>query len=608
MRGASRSRHVGAGIAWLLFAAALLDGLKPSAAREPIGHRHLNLGVNPQDEGELDYVPLDPDMVDSSTSDVDDSGSVAKRFCRMINADLKQDGLNRAHVVWEAADARGMRIGMSRQESFREGLIPLITVPLFAAAGLKNRILGGTPGSHGDANLASPSAGRSPVPWDGDIFALPGSRTVGLFDAVDTGEVVKKKALSSWMSKAFSAPALAAAGAVLVGLGSWWWAAKREKSRIGLLGSGRTLMWDLTDCALLVDVERAQSLKFLYGTFVPGSARLVVDPQHQRGRLFYNERPPLVGNLLNRLRHKVIPRFEDFQLNTHRCYVRPDFERQAAATETHFASTASSAQGHLPPSHVTVGDVSFRELLDSTGKATTGLAFHLVRNPGWTPALEDSSLVVEADSLAANVNISLLAEQAAAAARGDAHAQLLLWSEEVLDSKCRVVAVFRGEVRVEVAANFATQELSIDPKTARSVRRRVHSKCLLLERQPPTLGVAFRQLTLSGGATSTSQGRDASAEEEDVVQEAHESLRESTGSGRRSRPRSLVAREESGEDTSEGGEPSDRADGEGADGALAAEAQSDAFTVFVVDFTRKPADWPALVEVRKKTPATVGAV
>ncbi|CBZ53413.1 conserved hypothetical protein [Neospora caninum Liverpool] len=599
-----------AGVPWF-FIAGVVGESRGGRATDGNGEGSPSVGLNhTRSEAEVQSAVVSLDAHESQSAEVDeDEGpySVAQRFRLMVVADHLKDGIAcEKEVVLQAADISGLRIGGPRP-SFNGGLLPLVGLPFLAAAGLKNHILGVKGAEHD--------------------MQLPGESTLTPYDivdgAVDTrSQLVDPDELAevpTWKSKAFIGSAVALASAIIAGFASSWWAAKRERSRRGLLGSGRTVVWDVSDCILLVDVGQAQAQKAIFGTFVRGSARLVVDHRRQRGRLLYEERPPLVGHLVSRLRGKNLARFEDFQLSTPDCYFRPDFDPHTPAKPIEVRDKRRGGVMSLPQ---TAGDLFFRELLDSKGKRTEGLALHFVRNPGWVSSTETASLTAASRAIATDLDFTLLMRQAASESVECLGSEetgsggrpvcwrplpeagsLFLWQEEVTGEKCTVVAAFRGSVSYSVRANFATQELSIgsDASVYGSMVtvRRVLSKCLLLERNPPHHGVAVQKASIPCHDTSAAPCGSIL-----VGQETEEE-----GDDGYNLEASLKKAVEVAYVASPGEEELDLVGASAArqrdyrvrtEASKASNSVLEFFTVFTVHFQRKPADWPVLFEMRKK--------
>ncbi|KYK63744.1 putative transmembrane protein [Toxoplasma gondii TgCatPRC2] len=614
---------LGARVLWFSLAGVLAATVDIAGA-DGIGQGMPDSGFNHVDAEAQSTVFIREEHDDSASSElVEDDGtySVARRFRLMVMADHKKDGRAcERDMVLQAADITRLRVGGSRT-SFSAGLVPLVGLPLLAAAGLKDYILGV----------------NGPV----DELRLPGARALTPHDVVDgvvsvgpgppprpDGETPRIVPFGGtqdtpfWKSKTFIGSGVALVAAIIAGLASSYRASKQERSRRGLLGGEQTAVWDLSDCILLVDVGQAQSRKSIFGTFVPGSARLIVDYRRQRARLLYEERPPLVGNLLFRLRRKSLNRFEDFQLNTPHCYFRPDFQPLAQKERTEVSTKKEDRHAPLP---LTSGNLFFRELLDSKGKKTEGIAIHFVKNPGWVAPKEALPLAAAARSAASDLDFTLLMRRAAArnlvcseSVKGGSGGismcwksspptgSLLLWHEEVLQHSCRVVAAFRGSVNHSVWANFATQQLSIGsdaPSTRSDNVRSVLSKCLLLERNPPTYGVALKRATISCPDPATVPcGSILFRQKTDVgVLEGHSGA--STSSRKPTEVASTVLQGKEEPGLVGAGAATQMDYRRNKETSKVIQSSVEFFTVFIVDFQRKPSDWPVLLEMRKKDAA-----
>ncbi|KEP63717.1 UNVERIFIED_CONTAM: hypothetical protein HHA_232000 [Hammondia hammondi] len=615
---------LGAGVLWFSLAGVLAatvdiagaDGNKQGMPDS--GFNHVDAEAQPT-------VFIRKEHDDSASSEVvEDDGtySVARRFRLMVMADHKKDGRAcERDLILQAADITRLRVGGSRT-SFSAGLVPLVGLPLLAAAGLKDYILGVD----------------APV----DELRLPGARTLTPHDMVDGvvsvgpgppqqphGEAPGIKPFGGtvdkpfWKSKTFIGSGVALVAAIIAGLASSYRASKQERSRQGLLGGEQTAVWDVSDCILIVDVGQAQSRKSIFGTFVPGSARLIVDYRRQRARLLYEERPPLVGHLLFRLRRKNFNRFEDFQLSTPHCYFRPDFQPLAQEERTEVSTKKKDTRAPLP---LTSGELFFRELLDSKGKKTEGIAIHFVKNPGWVAPKEALPLAAAARSAASDLDFTLLMRRAAARnlvcsesvkeggggismcwKSSPPTGSLLLWHEEVLQHSCRVVAAFRGSVNHSVWVNFATQQLSIGSSAPSSTGKdNVHSvlsKCLLFERNPPQYGVALKKATISCPDPATVPcGSILFRQKADVgVLEGNSGVSQSSRKPTEAASTLLQGKEES--DLVGAGAATQMDYRGNKETSTAIQSSVEFFTVFIVEFQRKPSDWPVLLEMKKKDAA-----
>lgn len=496
---------------------------------------------------------------------------------------------------------------------------------------------------------------------------LPGAGTLRYYDTVDGAWRTVNLPPKWYRSKKLVGLVMALLGASVAGLAASAVAAKREKSRLGLVGGPGTAIWDVSDCVLLVDVAAAEKKNHIHGSYVLGSATLTVDLLLQRARLRYAEKPPLLGNIIKRLRGKTISRTESFQVNTDHCYLRHAFRTEDGCTEGVRLDGPGSAARRSPCVALAPTGVFFRELLDPQGKRAEAIAIHLNRNPGWVRSVCDPALAPTAQAVAGDLDWSALTRLPASAAasapvtRGENTRGIrpckgsevceeaktppaFVWFDEVDTEKCRVIAAVEGHEEVTVWANYAGQQLFIgsgEPAASDfNWVRRVSEGCLLSEGDTPRYAMTRVAADLGVGAGARGDPTDADVLVDDTEGEAVTARTGYSQSDnvKRTMQRELLtdmnSRVRVGEgrvsDTSGKEEdeltgcsgPACNRDGARVNGDLLdshghvlapSAVPADAtglsavkkLSVFVIEIPRRPANWPKQVEIPRGQPGNV---